>query len=102
MFLQASVILLTGGGVPGPGGVSAPGGDCCGLCLLPWGGERLLPGVGCLAPGGAWSWGVPGGDTPRTATAAGGTHPTGMHSCLLQFYSPAPFPGRPPPRKTNA
>ena len=36
--------------------------------------------------GGAWSlggWcmvpGVPGGDPP--ATAAGGTHPTGMHSC---------------------
>ena len=31
----------------------------------------------------------PGGDTwwrpPRTATAAGGTHPTGMHSCY--FYS---------------
>ena len=26
--------------------------------------------------------GVPGGDPPRTATAAGGTHPTGMHSCL--------------------
>ena len=26
--------------------------------------------------------GVPRGDTPGTATAAGGTHPTGMHSCL--------------------
>ena len=26
--------------------------------------------------------GVPGGDPPGTATAAGGTHPTGMHSCL--------------------
>ena len=25
--------------------------------------------------------GVPGGDPPGTATAAGGTHPTGMHSC---------------------
>ena len=37
--------------------------------------------------GGAWSWGglVPGGclveTPPGTATAAGGTHPTGMHSC---------------------
>ena len=25
--------------------------------------------------------GVPGGDPPGTATAVGGTHPTGMHSC---------------------
>ena len=43
---------------------------------------------GCLVPGGACSWvwvwsrGVPGGDLPTTATAAGGTHPTGMHSCM--------------------
>ena len=43
------------GGVPGPGG-SAPRGG--------------VPG-----PGGAW-W-----RTPRMATAVGGTHPTGMHSC---------------------
>ena len=35
----------------------------------------LLPG-GVPAPGG----GVLGGDPPGTATAAGGTHPTGMHS----------------------
>ena len=32
--------------------------------------------------GGAWSRGVHGGDPP-TATAAGGTHPTGMHSCSV-------------------
>ena len=60
MFLQASVILSTGGG-----------------CLVPgWG--WLVPG-GESAPGG----GVPGGDPPppRTAIAVGGTHPTGMHSC---------------------
>ena len=41
--------------------------------------------------GGAWSGGicsqgvcsrgVPGGDPPGTTTAAGGTYPTGMHSC---------------------
>ena len=51
-----------------------------------WGG--LLPG-GVPGPGGvgAWSqwgvcsWGVPGGDPPGTATAAGGTHPTRMLSC---------------------
>ena len=35
---------------------------------------------GCFPPGGL-VWGVPDGDPP-TATAAGGTHPTGMHSCL--------------------
>ena len=29
--------------------------------------------------------GVPGGDHPPTATAAGGTHPTGMHSCIKIF-----------------
>ena len=39
---------------------------------------------GCLVRG----VGVPGGDPPdqappRTAIAAGGTHPTGMHSCLV-------------------
>ena len=37
----------------------------------------------CLVPG------VPGGDPPpRTATAAGGTHPTGMHSCckIISMY----------------
>ena len=33
------------------------------------------------APGGVWSQGVPGEEPPQTATAAGGTHPTGMHSC---------------------
>ena len=47
-----------GGVVPGPGGLHGPGGG--------W----------CLVLGG------PGGDPPKTATAAGGTHPTGMHSCL--------------------
>ena len=41
-------------------------------CLVP--GECLVPGGGLLP------WRVPGGDPP-TATAAGGTHPTGMHSC---------------------
>ena len=62
-------LVLGGGvwsrGVPGPGGVWSQGG-----CLV--------LGKGGLVPGG---W-VSGGDPPRTATAAGGTHPTGMHSCL--------------------
>ena len=54
---------------------------------------------GVPGPGGAWSRGClvlvlggPGGDPPGTATAAGGTHPTGMHSCwnklLLTIYQP--------------
>ena len=64
-----------------------------------------MPGLGCLVRGGAWSrgglsgprgvpgpGGSPGGDPPGTATAAGGTHPTGMHSCwnklLLTIYQP--------------
>ena len=60
------VILLTEGS--GPGGVSGGsglGGSGPGGCLVPG---------GCLIPEG-----VPGGDPPGTATAAGGTHPTGMH-----------------------
>ena len=63
IFLHLSVILFTGGGACSggyllPGGVPAPGG-------MP------APGVG--------AWWRP----PQTATAAGGTHPTGMHSCFF-------------------
>ena len=53
-----------------------------------WGSAPGGPGLGGTwsgrsAPGGAWSggglcaWWRP----PGMATAAGGTHPTGMHSC---------------------
>ena len=47
-------------------------------------------GGGCLLPGGAcFLRGVcsQGGllETPRAATAAGGTYPTGMHSCLAMI-----------------
>ena len=75
MFLQASV-CPRGGGVPGRVGVLVPGvgGAWSGGCLLPRG---LLPGgvVGIPACTEA--------DTPQgeMATAADGTHPTGMHSC---------------------
>ena len=69
MFLHVSVILSTREG-----------------CLVRGGAWSR----GVSAPGGAWSlggvcsWGgLPSGDPPRTATAAGGTHPTGMHSCLV-------------------
>ena len=89
------------GGVPGPGGgcllpegclvpgVSAPGGCLVlGGCLL-----RGMPGPGWVStPGGCLLLGrclVPGGclsdlvetPSPRMATAAGGMHSTGMHSC---------------------
>ena len=60
IFSPASVILSTGGCLL-PGGVPAPwgGGACCGGCLV---------------------------ETPSgTATAAGGTHPTGLHSCYQYF-----------------
>ena len=68
IFLHKFVILFTGGGQSGPG------------CLVP--GRVPAPRGGCLVQGGACSRGaLPGGDTP-TATAAGGTHPTGMHSCF--------------------
>ena len=56
-------------------GVPAPGG-----CLL-WRG--LLPG-GCLLQGGLLPGGC--GDPPMMATAAGGTDPTGMHSCLVEIF----------------
>ena len=49
-----------------------PGGVCSWNGLLPRGG---------LVPGGAWSGGLCG-DPSGMATAAGGTHPTGMHSCF--------------------
>ena len=55
---------------------------------------------GCMVLGSAWSRGgmVPSGcmvwgclvETPPTATAVGGTHPTGMHSCFQSvclYYS---------------
>ena len=45
-------------------------------------GRCLLRG-GVPAPVGR---GVPGGETPGTATAAGGPHPTGMHSCSLFWF----------------
>ena len=61
MFLQVSVILFTGGGAWSGGGACSQGGG--------------VPGPGrCLV------------ETPRMATAAGSTHPTGMHSCFVMRY----------------
>ena len=65
---------------PGPGGTwireggAWSGGAGCRGCLVPEGpgsgGGGLVLREGCLV------------ETPRMATAAGGTHPTGMHSCF--------------------
>ena len=41
-----------------------------------------VPGPRGVCYGGSAPGGVPGGDLPRMGTAEGGTHPTGMHSCV--------------------
>ena len=87
MFLHACVILFTtgaGGGawsrrVSGLGG-SGPREGCLVLGGVPGpGGSASRGGSG---PGGGGAWWRP----PRTVTAVGGTHPTGMHSCLAIFF----------------
>ena len=69
--------LLRGEGVSTPGGVSSGGGRVQG-CLL----------RGCPVQGGYLV------EIPPTNTPAGGTHPTGMHSCVINLiihstHSPA-------------
>ena len=58
-----------------------------GVCV--WSRGCLLLGGcllwGCLVPGGACSRGGAWWRPPPTATAAGGTHPTGMYSCIKIF-----------------
>ena len=82
---------------------------CLQVCVCPQGGawSQGVPGPG----GGAWSRGEPAPrgvsaprgsgpgwgclvEAPRTATAAGGTHPTGMHSCFCEkLHVPDPKTG---------
>ena len=85
MFLHLSAILSTGRGLPG--GVSRPRGVCPGDVQAQVKGVSAQGGQAQGDPGPG-----PGGvcicteaDTPtkRTATAADGTHPTGMHSCSI-------------------
>ena len=56
-------------GLPGPGGA--------------WSGGRVVPGFGGGLVEGVTGLGGGGlvKTPPETATAAGGTHPTGMYSC---------------------
>ena len=109
MFLQVSVILSTGGAcmvapvgacvvAPGGGGacVVAPGGGVCvvapgGWCAwLLWGGMRGCSGGVCVVAPGGHAWLLRGGAcvvfSMRYGQWAGGTHPTGMHSCYLFFF----------------
>ena len=85
MFLHVCVILFTGGGVLSQHALQVVSQHA--LQQVSWG--RCLLLGGCLFRGGCsrgvCSEGVPGGDPPGTATAAGGTHPTGMHSCYLLY-----------------
>ena len=72
-------MILSTWGVYGPWGVPGLGG-----CLV-WGvpglggvpGRGGVPGLKESAPGVGGDWWRP----PLMATAEGGTHPTGMHSC---------------------
>ena len=62
------------------GGVCMVGGmDGKWVCMAGgvWHGD--MHGRGCVAWGHAWQGACMAGES---ATAAGGTHPTGMHSCL--------------------
>ena len=75
--------LVPGGGSVVWGEGAWSGGSVPGRVPVQEGAWLGVPGLGgypvwgCLALGGAW-WRPP---TPRMATAAGGTHPTGMHYC---------------------
>ena len=64
--------------MPAPGGCSG-GVPALGGCLL-WGGACSggVPTLGGVPALGGWR-------PPMTATAAGGTHPTGMHCCFVFF-----------------
>ena len=56
------------------------------VCVCPQGGGGcLVPGGGVLGRGGVWSRWRPPSPT-GTATAAGGTHPTGMYSCYIENH----------------
>ena len=108
MFLHMSVILSTGG-VPGPRGCLALGGSAWsgGVCRPTTKDEvegdlvqaHTKGEVGNLVQahtqGGSWGGSGPGPHprgklrgnwpAPPTATAEGGMHPTGMHSCCFLF-----------------
>ena len=80
------------GGVPALGEVWSWGGACSGGSGLGevWSWCGGVPAPGGLVLGGVWSLGGGGGTwrrPPETATAVGGTHPTGMHSCFDWIFN---------------
>ena len=82
MFLHVSVILSTGGGsasvhaeIPPAGAATPPGADIPPRSRQPL--EQTPPRADSPLRA----------DTPtKTATVAEGTHPTGMHSCVIEIY----------------
>ena len=82
MFLHVWVILFTGG-VLSQHALQQVSGGVLSQHALQMVSQHALQQV---SRGSAPRKGLLGGclvDTPGTATAAGGTHPTGMHSCLI-------------------
>ena len=75
IFLHLPVILFTEKGVCS-GGVCSRGVCSRGVCF---GGGVACSLGGCLM------------ETPSTATAAGSTHPTGMHSCFKELSVQSTF-----------
>ena len=95
MFLHVSVYPQEGCLGPGPGWRL---GGVAGGCLGPhpgggWGVDRPTP-KGCVSrptPGGVSQHALRQTPPPKqTATAAGGMHPTGMHSCYCNFGATFP------------
>ena len=95
IFSQASVILFMGRGHARPGGMPggwAQGGTYGRGCAWPgvgvcaWQGGIHSQGQECVCGGvaGGRTW-LEGACMGETATAEGGTHPTGMHSCKTIF-----------------
>ena len=74
MFLHLSAILFTGGGVPGPDQVHPPG------RYTP---RQVQPLAGTLRAGTPPARYTPWQCMLGYGHQAGGTHPTGMHSCFI-------------------
>ena len=94
VFSQVSVILLRGG-VHGRGmhGRGVHGRGTCMAGGHAWQGDKH--GRGHAWQGGHVWWGlcmVGVGVAGETATAADGTHPTGMHSCF-KYFNPYKYDG---------
>ena len=78
IFLHLSVILFTGGGSSKFGGGLFLGG---GMFL-----QIFLGGVSFWGGSSKFSGGE-GGSPPEYGQRSAGTHPTGMHSCMLVFLT---------------